>query len=192
MSTMAPAPIKYQLKGAVFVAQACSCAHISSNSPNACTGDPCICGEPCPCEGADLYLGPRWRFVGDQIEDGGIDGVDVGQRIFLNLAQTSDERARDWREVILIDDGATPDQVRVLLSLFAERQGSDLSHPQTRPSQARAVYLVPLRYWVVQGRPTLCVTFSPQRSRLVQGASAGPIQAWTYNGRVAVRGPVGQ
>ena len=61
MSTMAPTPLKYQLTGAAFVAQACSCAQDSST---ACTGDPCICGEPCPCEGADLYLGPRWRFVG--------------------------------------------------------------------------------------------------------------------------------
>jgi Protein of unknown function (DUF1326) len=189
MSTMAPAPLKYQLKGAAFVAQACSCAHGSSD---ACTGDPCTCGEPCPCDGADLYLGPRWRFVGDQIEAGIIDGVDVGQRIYLNLAQTTDEQAHDWREVILMDDGATPDQVRVLLDLFAERQGSDLNHPQARPTQARAVYLVPMRYRMIQGRPTLSVTFSPQRSRLVHGSAPAPIQPWTFNGRVAVRGPVGQ
>ena len=191
MSTIAPTPLKYQLKGAVFVAQACSCAHDSS-SPGACSGDPCTCGDPCPCDGADLYLGPRWRFVGDEIEAGTIEGVDVGQCIFLNLAQTSDEQAHDWREVILIDDRSTPDQVRVLLDLFAARQGSDVAHPQGRPTQARAIYLVPMRYRVIQGRPTLCVTFSSQRSRLVQGPTSAPIQAWTFNGRVAVRGQVGQ
>ena len=189
MSTMAPAPLKYQLTGAAFVAQACSCAHDSSS---ACTGDPCICGEPCLCEGADLYLGPRWRFVGDQIEAGSIDGVDVGQRIYVNLAQTSDEQAHDWHEVILIDDGATSEQVRVLLELFEERQGSDLTHPEGRPRQARAVYFVPMRFSVIQGRPILCATFSAQRSRLVHGSDSAPIQPWTFNGRVAVRGPVGQ
>lgn len=190
MSTMAPAPLKYQLQGAVFVAQACSCAH--DVPTGACTGDPCICGESCPCDGADLYLGPRWRFVGDLVEAGTIAGVDVGQRIFLNLAQTSDEQAHDWQEVVLIDDQATPDQVRVLLDLFAQRQGSEPTHPDIRPTQARSVYLVPMRYRVVQGRPTLCVTFSLQRSHLVHGIVPAPIQAWTYNGRVALREHLGQ
>ena len=189
MSTMAPAPLKYQLTGAAIIARACSCAH---DSPSGCTGDPCTCGEPCTCKGADLYLGPRWRFVGDQIEAGSINGVDVGQRIYLNLAQISDEQAQDWHEVILIDDGATPEQVRVLLELFEERQGSDLTHPEGRPRQARAVYLVPMRYRVIQGQPALCATFSAQRSRLVQGSDSAPIQPWTFNGRVAVRGPVGE
>jgi hypothetical protein len=189
MTLMAPAPLKYQLKGVVFAAQACSCAH---DAPGACTGDPCTCGEPCTCEGADLYLGPRWRFVGDQLEAGSIEGVDVGQRIFLNLAQTSNEQARDWREVILIDDGATSDQVRVLLELFQDRQGSAVTHPQDRPTQARAVYLVPMRYSVIQGRPTLSVTYSSDRSRLVHGTAPAPIQGWTFNGRVAVRGQLNQ
>jgi Protein of unknown function (DUF1326) len=189
MTLTAPTPLKYQIKGAVFGGKACSCAH---ESAGACTGDPCTCGDPCPCEGADLYLGPRWRFVGDQLDAGTIEGVDVGQRIFLNLGQTAHERAHDWREIILIDDGATPDQVRVLLALFQDRQGSDVAHPQSRPAQGRAVYLVPMRYQMIQGHPTLCVTFSPERSRLVYGTAApAPIQPWTFNGRVAVREPLG-
>ena len=189
MSTMAPAPLRYQLNGAAFVAQACSCARSSSGG---CTSDPCTCGEHCSCEGADLYLGPRWRFVGDQIDTGGIDGVDVGRRIYLNLAQTSNEQMHDWHEVILIDDGAVPEQVRVLLELFEEHQSSDLNHPEGRPKQARAVYLVPMRFSVVQGQPILCATFSAARSRLVHGSASMPMVPWTFNGRVAVRGPVGR
>ena len=185
MTLMAPAPLKHQIKGAVFAAQACSCKHDPSA---ACTGDPCTCGETCPCEGAELYLGPRWRFVGDQLEAGAIEGVDVAQRIFLNLAQTSNEVSRDWRETILIDDGASPDHVRVLLDLFQERQGSNVTHPENRPAQARAVYLVPMRYRMIQGSPILAVTFSQDRSRLVQGQSPAPIQPWTFNGQVQVRG----
>ena len=184
MTLTAPAPLTYQVKGTVFGGQACSCAH---GSAGACTGDPCTCGDPCPCEGADLYLGPRWRLVGDQLEAGTVEGVDVSQRIFLNLGQTAHERAHDWREVVLIDDGATPDQVRVLLALFQDRQGSDIAQPQHQPAQARAVYLVPMRYRVIQQHPTLCVTFSPDRSRLVHGTAAAPIQDWTFNGQMAVR-----
>ena len=116
----------------------------------------------------------------------------MGRRIFLNLAQTANERAGDWSETILLDDGATHDHVRVLLELVQERQGSVVTHPQDRPTQARAVDLAPMRYRVIQGRPTLSVTHSPDRSRLVQGTAAAPIQAWTFNGRVAVRGQLGQ
>lgn len=185
MALMAPAPIKHQLQGAVFAAQACSCAR---DGVGRCTGDPCTCGETCSCEGAELYLGPRWRFVGDHIEGGTIEGVDVSGRTFLNLAQTSHETAQDWREVIFIDEGATPDQVRVLLELFQERQGSVVTHPQDQPSQARPAYLVPMRYQVVRGQPILAVTFAPDRSRLVHGQAPEMIQPWTFNGRVAVRG----
>lgn len=145
---MAPAPLAYQLKGAVFAVQACSCVHDPAGT---CTGDPCTCGDTCPCEGADLYLGPRWRFVGDAIDAGSIEGVDVAKCLYLNLAQTSSEASGDWREVILIDESATPDQVRVLLDLFGERQGSHVTHPQDRSAQARAAYLVPMRYRMIQG-----------------------------------------
>ncbi len=189
MALMAPAPIKHQITGAVFAAQACSCKHDPSA---ACTGDPCTCGDTCSCEGAELYLGPRWRFVGDQIEAGVIEDVDVTRRIFLNLAQTPNETSRDWREVILIDDGATPDQVRVLLDLFQERQGSNVTHPQDKPAQPRPVYLIPMRYRMIQGCPILAATFSQERSRLVQGQPSLPIQAWTFNGQVAVRGTLSQ
>ena len=188
MALMAPAPLAYQLKGAVFAAQACSCIHDPAGT---CTGDPCTCGDPCPCEGADLYLGPRWRFVGDAIEGGTIEGVEVTQRLFLNLAQTSNEASGDWREVILIDENATSEQVRVLLELFGERQGSHVTHPQDQVTHARAAYLVPMRYRIIHGQPILSVNFSPDRSRLVQGTPTAPIQAWTFNGPVAVRGHLG-
>jgi hypothetical protein len=188
MALMAPAPIKHQISGAVFAAQACSCVR---DPAAACTGDPCTCGDACPCEGADLYLGPRWRFVGDHIENGTIEDVDVSGRTFLNLAQTSSETAQDWREVILLDEDATPEQVRVLLELFQEHQGSVVTHPQDHPSQTRPAYLVPMRYRVIRGQSLLAVTFSPDRSRLVQGQAPVPIPSWTFNGRVAVRGQLG-
>jgi hypothetical protein len=189
MAMMAPAPLKHQLKGAVFAAQACSCVH---DTAEACTGNPCTCGDHCPCEGAELYLGPRWRFVGDHIDMGTIEGVDVSGRTFLNLAQTPHEQSYDWQEMILIDDQATPDQVRVLLDLFKDRQGSAMTHPQDQPQQQRMACLVPMRYQEVHGQSVLSVTMSPDRCHIVQGTGGAPMQNWTFNGRVAVRGQLDQ
>lgn len=171
MATARPKPL---LKGDVFVAQACSC-----------TCDPCTCGDTCTCEGADAYIGPRWRLVGDHIQDGNIQGIDVSQRTLLHLGQSSSEHANDWQEVILIDDRATPEQVRVLLETF-QNQGSELAHPHQHPSQ-RAVYLAPMRYGLIEGHPTLDVTIFPGRFRVVHDGSSQP-QAWTYNGHVALQG----
>ncbi len=169
-----------QLQGVVFAAQACSCA---------C--DPCACGDPCTCSGADAYIGPRWRFVGDYIQRGKVEDVDVAHKIVLHLAQNSHEQADDWHEVILIDQSATPDQVDVLLKLFQERQGSEVSHPDHPPAAPRAVYLVPMRYVVIEGRTTLDVTFSQDRSRLFRGSASTPFfKEWTYNGHVAIQQPL--
>ena len=166
-----------QLKGTIFAAQACSCS---------C--DPCTCEDPCDCQAAGAYLGPRWRFIGDSIESGTLDGVDLSQRILLNLALTTSENSHDWQEFILIDDGATSQQVDVLLKHFQEQQGSDLAHPDYARS-GRAVYLVPMRHTMVDRREILCVTCMSDRIRQVRGDShpgQSKLKEWTYNGHIAV------
>jgi hypothetical protein len=169
--------LKYQLKGDIFAAQACSCA---------C--DPCTCGDRCTCTGADAYVGPRWRFVGDHIESGTINGIDVSQRTLLNLGQNSAEKANNWHETILIDDKATLDQVRALLETFQDRQGSEVAHPDRVPSSQRAVYLVPMQYMMIGGKNTLCATFSQDRSCLVRENEAEPFfKEWIYNDHVAIQ-----
>lgn len=169
----------YQLKGAVFAAQACSCA---------C--DPCTCGDHCTCEGADAYIGPRWRFIGDYLEAGSVQGVDLSHHLLLNFAQTSTETTNDWQEAILIDDATSPQQVDALLQLFQGSQGSEVAHPDHVSVSQRAVYLVPMKYSVVNGRETLSVTCMHDRIRQVRG-SGQPGEAflkeWTYNGHVAVQ-----
>jgi hypothetical protein len=183
MKSMKTAPsLKYQLKGVVFAAQACSCS---------C--DPCTCGDRCTCTGADAYIGPRWRFIGDHIDAGTINSIDVSNRTLLNLGQNSAEKANDWHETILIDDGATPDQVQALLEVFKDRQGSEVAHPDRLPSHQRAVYLVPMQYMIIEGKDTLCVTFAPDRSRLVQGNASKPFfKEWIYNDHVKVQQPLEQ
>jgi len=171
----------YQLKGTVFAAQACSCS---------C--EPCICGDNCPCQGAEAYLGPRWRFIGDALSAGQSSGGDLTGRTLLNLALTSAEKATDWNEVILIDDQATPDQVGALLQVFEGNQGSEVAHPHRVPTASRPVYLVPMQY-TITGRPTLVATFQPNRSRLVRGNPSQPFfKEWTYDGPVALVQPLEQ
>lgn len=172
--------LKYQLQGVIFAAQACSCS---------C--DPCTCGDHCTCAGADAYVGSRWRFVGDHIESGTVNGIDVSHRTLLNLAQTSAEKASDWREVILIDDRATLDQVQALLEVFEDRQGSDVVHPDRISSSQRAVYLVPMQYMMIEGKGTLKVAFLQERSCSVRGnASESGLREWIYNGHVAIQQPL--
>jgi Protein of unknown function (DUF1326) len=179
---MTTTPQTSQLKGSVFAAQACSCS---------C--NPCTCGDHCTCQGVEAYIGPRWRFVGDHIEAGMASGEDMSQRILLNLAQNAEEQAQDWHEVILIDDCATPDQVQALLQVFGGSQGSEISHPHRLPSDRRPAYLVPMRYTIIDGHPTLSATFSQHRSRLVQANASVPFfKEWTYNGPVVVQQPLEQ
>jgi hypothetical protein len=116
--------------------------------------------------------------------------MDLSQRILLNFAQTSTETTNDWHEVILIDDGTTPQQVEALLQLFQESQGSEVAHPDHVAVPQRAVYLVPMHYRVVNGRETLSVTCMHDRIRQVRGSGQSgeiPLKEWTYNGHVAVQ-----
>jgi hypothetical protein len=55
---------------------------------------------------------------------------------------------------------ATPDQVRALLQVFGGNQGSEISHPHRLPSNGRPACLVPMRYTIIEGHPTLSATFS--------------------------------
>jgi hypothetical protein len=174
--------VNTRLKGYIFAAQACSC-----------NCDPCVCETPCPCEGADAYLGPRWRFVGDRIEEGTIDGVDVSQRILLNLEQQPSEGSQEWQGAILIDNQATLEQIRALLTLFEARQSSEPAHQERVPVHQRPVYLVPMRYTIIKGRATLCVSFSSISSCTVRSnANEQPLHDWSYNGHVAIQTPLDQ
>src|SRR5262249_1053064 len=96
-------------------------------------------------------------------------------------------------DVILIDDGAMPDQVQALLEVFEDRQGSEVAHPDRLPAGQRPVYLVPMQYVTIEGKNTLCVTFLQNRSRLVRGSASEPFfKEWTYNDHVAVQQPLEQ
>ena len=164
-----PLPLKGLLESEVFAAHSCSCS---------C--DPCICKENCGCDGADAYLGPRWRVLGQQELAGELEGVDLAGRTLLQLAMTSDEESEDWQELVLLDEHATQKQVDVLLHTL---QGQQQDKEQLPP-----VFQGPIHYLLVEQRPTLCVHIVPQRLRsvLAKVPLQLPLQTWSYNGHVAL------
>jgi hypothetical protein len=133
-------------------------------------------------------------LIGDYLESGSVQGVDVSRHLLLNFAQTSTETTNDWQEAILIDEGASPQQVDAFLKLFQDSQGSEVAHPDHIASSQRPVYLVPMKYSVVNGRPTLSVTCLHERIRQVRGGgqpAENLLKEWTYNGHVAVQQQLG-
>jgi hypothetical protein len=129
-------------------------------------------------------------LIGDYLASGSVQGVDLSRHLLLNFAQTSTETANDWQEAILIDDGASSQQVDALLQLFQGNQGSEVAHLDHVAGSQRAVYLVPMKYSVVNGRETLSVTCTHDRIRQVRGSgqpAESLLKEWTYNGHVAVQ-----
>ncbi len=165
-------PLSSQLESDIFMAHSCSCS---------C--DPCTCLKECTCEGADAYLGSRWRFIGDHILSGQLSGVDLAGRTLLQLAVTTDEKSEDWQEVVLIDEQATPKQAEILLKAFQQRTGSHSSH------MLPSAYLAPIHYLLVEQRPMLCVNASLDRLRSVgEQQQERPLHThWIYNGHVALQ-----
>lgn len=167
-------PLSSQLESELFMANACSCS---------C--DPCTCEKNCMCQGAEAYLGPRWRVMGEHVLSGQLNGVDVAGRIMVQLAVTTTEKSEDWQELLLIDELATQKQVEVLLEAVQLRQ-------KTMQGAAQAplpVYLAPMHYLMVEQRPMFCACASPDRLHYVrkqQATMQRPLPVWTYNGRVAV------
>src|SRR5438270_1124978 len=72
----------------------------------------CSCGGPCPCwVGDDPDGGKCDAFNAFHIDCGRINGVDVSGLTFVRIAQIpGNVLAGNWREVIYVDDQASPEQ----------------------------------------------------------------------------------
>jgi hypothetical protein len=100
----------------------------------------------------DAKIRRRWHFLGacclrllliDLNEHHcQICRIDLSHHTLLHFAQTSHEKAQDWQEAILIDDGASPQQVDALLQLFEKQQGSEVAHLDHIPPFQRAMLLM--------------------------------------------------
>jgi hypothetical protein len=127
--------------------------------------------------------------MGEHILSGQLDDVDVSGRTIVQLAVTTTEKSEDWQELLLIDEQATQRQVEILLEAAQQRRSMQNITAQEGGQATLAVYLAPMHYLLVEQRPTLCASVSPDRLHYVrkqQVTMQRPLPTWTYNGHVAL------
>lgn len=93
----------------------------------------CNCDVVCPCGGSGFALpADNDRCVvllAFHIDDGEIDGTDVGDLGLAILADTPGQMTDgNWRIGALIDDRATEEQANLLLGVFGGHMGGPMEH----------------------------------------------------------------
>ena len=172
-----------QLKigGETFGARGCA---------SSCSCDPCDC-DPCGCGDShhDSPNYPAWRVSGYYITTGEIQSLDVSGLTLLSLAQPAVEGDNGyWQEVLLVDSGATHEQIIVLLSQLEGQLESMPAEVGAYSHTLRAVYQVPLAYRHQNNGLSLHIQFNPEAAILIrQGADGSPVRGWSYDGPMALR-----
>ncbi len=119
----------------------------------------CSCAGPCPCWVGDDPDGGRCdAFTAYHIDRGQINGVDVSDLSLIGLAQIpGNVLDGNWRQVIYVDDKATPEQRDALLAAFTGRLGGPLSDLAALVGDRIAVYDAPIEHKIQGGSGTLYV-----------------------------------
>lgn len=158
---------------------------------DSCSCNPCDC-NPCNCGDGLIPNYPDWRVSGYAIHSGTFHEQDLSGLVILALAQPEQEHAQEgWHEVLLVGQEASPEQIQALLALFeAELEGMP-AEIEASPQVNRPVYRASLEYQVTESSPQLCAIFSPEQATLMrEGTSQQKARAWTYEGPMALRGPL--
>jgi len=119
----------------------------------------CSCMGPCPCYiGDDPDGGHCDAFTAYHIDRGQINGRDVSGLSLVTITQIPGNiLAGNWRQVILIDDRATPAQQEALLKAFAGKLGGPLADLAQLVGEVVTVHTAPIEYRVEGGKGTLRV-----------------------------------
>jgi hypothetical protein len=119
----------------------------------------CSCGGPCPCwVGDDPDGGSCDAFNAYHVERGVIDGVDVSGLSVVSLHQIpGNVLAGNWRQILYVDDRATPEQRDTLLAAFTGKLGGPLGDLAALIGERVAVYSVPIQHHIRNGQGTLLV-----------------------------------
>lgn len=88
----------------------------------------CNCDVACPCGASNLALPATNErcdvLLAFHVEDGDVDGVDVGGTTVAMLADTPQQMTDGgWRVGLFLDDGASEQQREALTSVFSGAQG---------------------------------------------------------------------
>lgn len=119
----------------------------------------CSCGGPCPCwVGDDPDGGTCDAFNAYHIDRGQINGVDVSGLTFVQVVQIPGNVLKgNWRQVIYLDDNASPEQRQAVLDAWTGKLGGPLGDLAGLIGERVAVYYVPIDHQVVNGKGTLRV-----------------------------------
>ncbi len=117
----------------------------------------CTCDAICPCwvgedpDGGTCHGTIAWHFV-----KGEIDGVDVSGLTFSILLQIPDNAlSGNWRIVACVDDKATAEQEKAILSVYTGEKGGPVADLAQLIGEVVAVERVPITFDVVQGKGAL-------------------------------------
>jgi hypothetical protein len=119
----------------------------------------CSCAGPCPCwVGDDPDGGKCDAFNAYHIDRGQIGGVDVSGLTFVQIVQIpGNVLAGNWRQVIYLDDKATPEQRQAILDAYTGKLGGPLADLAGLIGERVAIYSAPIDHQVVNGKGTLRV-----------------------------------
>ena len=117
----------------------------------------CTCNAICPCwvgedpDGGTCHGTIAWHF-----EKGEIDGVDVSGLTFAILLHIPDNAlSGNWRVVACVDDKATADQEKAILSVYTGEKGGPVADLAQLIGEVVAVERAPITFDVVKGQGEL-------------------------------------
>jgi hypothetical protein len=119
----------------------------------------CSCKAPCHCWVGDDPDGGRCDdLTAYHIDRGQINGIDVSGLSLVNVTQIPGNiLAGNWRQVIFVDDRATPAQREAILNAFGGKLGGPLADLAKLVGEVVAVHSAPIEYRVEGGKGTLRV-----------------------------------
>ena len=119
----------------------------------------CNCNVLCPCWiGEDPDNGTCDSVIAYHIDRGQISGVDVSGLTLLEAHHIpGNVLAGNWRQVILVDDRASDDQIRLLGDAFQGRLGGPLADLAGLVGERLGVFPAPIEHQLVGGEGTLKV-----------------------------------
>jgi hypothetical protein len=134
----------------------------------------CSCAAPCPCwVGHDPDGGRCEAINAYHLDQGNVDGVDVSGLSLVQVAEIPGNVLNGhWRQVLFVDDRATPAQRDALVAAFSGKLGGPLADLAALAEEPVAVYSVPIDYSVQRGKSSLRVV--ARAAAAVAGSAVDP------------------
>ena len=117
----------------------------------------CNCNVLCPCWiGEDPDPGTCDAVNAYHVDRGTIEGVDVAGRTLAAAVYIPGNALKgNWRAVLFVDDGSTPEQQEALLKAWTGKLGGPLADLAGLVSEVIAVERAPITFTVEEGKGTL-------------------------------------